>query len=73
MLLDCVCRMLISYLKVYGVNFGLTADKLKLHLGHHTVFIRIDAHAQIDAHPPSSSKSRHTKIAEIDDFCTRNA
>ena len=36
-----------------------------------TVFIQIDAHARIDAHPPSSSSSWHTKMAEIDDFSSK--
>ena len=37
----------------------------------YTVFIQIDAHALIDAHPPAPSSSWHTKIGEIDDFCIK--
>ncbi len=31
----------------------------------------IDAHAQIDAHPPSSASPWHTKMDEIDDFSSK--
>ncbi len=37
------------------------------------LFIQIDAHARIDAHPPSTSSSRLTEIGEIDNFCIKDA
>ncbi len=36
-----------------------------------TVSIVIDAHAQIDAHPPSSASFWHTEMDEIDDFVSK--
>ncbi len=38
-----------------------------------TVFIQIDSHALIDAHPPSSASSFHTKVGGIDNFFFENA
>ena len=37
-----------------------------------TIFIQIDAHDPIDAHPPLPS-SWHTKMGGINDFCFENA
>ena len=56
--------------KIYEENttillFQITLSSLK---NNSTVFIQIDAHAQIDAHPSSSASSWFIKMGESDDF-----
>ena len=66
----CYIRHYWCYLKC-SMNAGMNIPCT--YTGHaSTVFIQIDVHALIDAHPSSSSSSWHTRIGEIDDFCIKN-
>ncbi len=49
-----VCKIVVGSLLLQNIHYT------------YTIFIQMDAHAQIDAHPSSSSSSWHTKIGEME-------